>query len=182
MGQDKGSMNIMGKPMIIHVLSTLNDIIDEAIIVLNDSKRINQYKKFIKKNDFNYKITFVEDEIKNKGPISGIMTGLKYIKNDYALVLPCDSPYITKTHVNNLFNEISDEYDCIVPYNDENDKLKSSEPLHTIYSKNNIEKISNLINQNSLHLKGLFEKANCKYIKINNEKKEFKNLNYPTDI
>ena len=29
-----------------------------------------------------------QDEIKNKGPLSGIMTGLKHINSQYALVLP----------------------------------------------------------------------------------------------
>ncbi len=182
MGTDKGSMKIDGKPMIIHVLSTLNNIIDEAVIVLNDSKRIDDYRKFIDEKEFDYKITFVEDEIKNKGPLSGIMTGLKHIETDYALVLPCDSPYITKNHINNLFNEISDEYDCIVPYNDENDKVKTSEPLHSIYHKKNHVKIANLLNKDILHIKGLIENVNCKYIKINNKEKEFRNLNYPEDI
>ena len=185
MGQDKGSMSIQGKPMIIHILLTLNSTIDEAIIVLNDSKRIGKYKKLIEKNKFNYKITFVEDEIKNKGPISGILTGLKHISGDYALVLPCDSPFVTKNHINNIFKELSTEYDCIVPYNNDKNKLKTSEPLHSIYHKNNIEKIAKLINEDVLHIKGLLKEINCKYIKIDNKKllkKEFRNLNSPEDI
>ena len=35
MGHDKGSMIIQDKPMIKHILSTLNHQINEAIIVLN---------------------------------------------------------------------------------------------------------------------------------------------------
>ena len=38
MGKDKGSMKINDKPMIIHVLDSLNNQIDEAVIVLNDEK------------------------------------------------------------------------------------------------------------------------------------------------
>ena len=40
MGQDKGSMIIQDKPMIKHILSTLNHHINEVIIVLNDQDRI----------------------------------------------------------------------------------------------------------------------------------------------
>ena len=36
MGQDKGSMFIQGKPMIKHILSTLNHEMNEVIVVLND--------------------------------------------------------------------------------------------------------------------------------------------------
>lgn len=181
MGQDKGSMNIHGKPMIIHILSTLEDEIDEAIIVLNDKERIDKYKEFIKPENYNYKIRFVEDEIKNKGPLSGILTGLKNIKSDCGLVLPCDSPYITKNHINTLFKETSDEFDCVVPYNDEKDKIKTSEPLHSIYNKNNIDAIDDLIKKDKLSIKNLLKEKRCKFIKIDN-KKEFRNLNRPEDI
>lgn len=185
MGQDKGSMNIHGKPMIIHILTTLEDEIDEAVIVLNDKTRIKKYKKFINEKNFNYRIKFVEDEIKNKGPLSGILTGLKNISGDYALVLPCDSPYITKNHITTLFNEISDGYDCIVPYNDDENKLKTSEPLHSIYHRNTIETIAELIEKDILNVKSLLKEKNCKFIKIDNKKllkKEFRNLNRPEDI
>ena len=62
MGQDKGSMIIQDKPMINHILSTLNNEINEVIIVLNNKNRIDKYKNFIKKEDYNFKITFAEDE------------------------------------------------------------------------------------------------------------------------
>lgn len=181
MGQDKGSMNINKKPMIIHILSTLSDEIDEAVIVLNNQKRIEKYSEIVKKYDFTYPIKFVEDEIKNKGPISGIMTGLKNISSDYGLVLPCDSPYITKNHINRLFNEISKEYDCIIPYHNDEDKIKTSEPLHGVYSTDNINTIANLIKEDNLNVKGILKIRKTKFLKIEN-KKEFKNLNYPKDV
>lgn len=185
MGKDKGSLVINNKPMITHILSTLNNEIDEAIIVLNNRERINKYKKFIDKNTYSFKITFVEDEIKNKGPISGIKSGLKHISGEYSLILPCDSPYISKNLVNYLFSQIDQEYDCIVPYHDKENKLKTSEPLHSIYNKKVVDKIDNLIKKDILHIKGLIKDLNCKYVEIDNKKllkEEFKNLNRPEDI
>lgn len=185
MGQDKGSMNINDKPMIIHVLDSLKGIINEAIIVLNDEDRIIKYKKFINEEEYDFKIKFVEDEIKNKGPLSGIETGLKNISSNYGLILPCDSPFISKTHVINLFGEIDDEYDCIIPYHNEENKLKTSEPLHGIYNENLISEIEELLEKNTLHVKGLIEKCKCKYIKIDDKKllnEEFRNLNSQKDI
>ncbi len=65
-GQKERSMIIQDlKPMINHILSTLNNEINEVIIVLNNKDRIDKYKNFIKKEDYNFKITFAEDEIKN---------------------------------------------------------------------------------------------------------------------
>ena len=185
MGQDKGSMIIQKKPMIKHILSTLNHQIDEAIIVLNDEKRIAKYGEFIDPDDYSYRITFLQDRIKNRGPMPGIMTGLEHVKGNYALVMPCDSPFISKNYINTIFNEIEDDYQAIVPYHDENDKLKTSEPLHSIYNKNIVAEIEKLISSDILHIKGLIEKIDTKFVLIDNkkiEKKEFRNLNRPEDI
>ena len=185
MGQDKGSMIINNKPMIKHILESLNGEINEAIIVLNNQIRIEKYKKFIDTSQYNYKITFYEDEIKNKGPLSGMLTGLSHIKGENALILPCDSPYVTKNYINTIFKEVDNKYQAIVPYHDSKNKLKTSEPLHSIYNKNIIPEINRLIDENILHIKGLIKKIETKYIFIDNkkiEKKEFKNINSKKDI
>ena len=168
MGRDKGSMIIQDKPMIKHILSTLNHNIDEAVIVLNDEDRISRYREFINPQEYDYPIKFVEDKIKNKGPMPGIMTGLENIAGTYSLVLPCDSPYVTQKYLKAIFN-----------------KLKTSEPLHSIYNRNITPIIEELVNRDVLHIKGLIEKIDTKFVLIDNkkiEKKEFRNLNRPEDI
>ena len=185
MGRDKGSMIIQDKPMIKHILSTLNHQINEVIIVLNDKTRIDYYSSFINPGEYTYPITFVEDKIKNKGPLPGIMTGLSHITGNYSLILPCDSPYVSAEYINTIFNEIEDEYQAIVPYHDDENKLKTSEPLHSIYNRNIIPVIEELLSQDILHIKGLIEKIDAKFVLIDNkkiEKKEFRNLNRPEDI
>lgn len=185
MGQDKGSMIIQDKPMIKHILSTLNHHIDEAIIVLNDKSRVDRYSEFINSNDYSYQITFLEDKIKNKGPLPGIMTGLGKINSNYALVLPCDSPYVSEKYIETIFSQIDVNYQAIVPYHDETNRLKTSEPLHSIYKKEIIADIEKLVNNDILHIKGLIEKIDTKFVLIDNkkiEKKEFRNLNRPEDI
>ncbi|WP_405266987.1 molybdenum cofactor guanylyltransferase [Methanobrevibacter sp.] len=185
MGRDKGSMIIQDKPMIKHVLSTLNHQINEVIIVLNDEDRIDRYKEFIDPQEYTYTVTFLEDIIKDKGPMPGIMTGLSQIKSEYALILPCDSPYVSKDYINAIFSEIDENYQAVVPYHDENNKLKTSEPLHSIYNKSVIPEIEELVNKDVLHIKGLIEKIDTKFVLIDNKKieeKEFKNLNRPEDI
>ena len=185
MGRDKGSLIIKDKPMIKYILSTLNNEIDEVIIVLNDVERIDKYKKFIDSKDYNYTLKFAEDKIKNKGPISGILTGLENISTDYAIVFPCDNPFVTKNTIQTLFNEISENVQAVVPYHDEKNKLKTSEPLHSIYNKNIIPTIKDLILKDSLHIKGVIEKIETKFVLIDNKKilkKEFRNLNRPKDL
>ncbi len=185
MGRDKGSLIIKDKPMIKYILSTLNNEMDEVIIVLNDAERIDKYGEFIDPQDYNYEMRFVEDKIKNKGPISGILTGLENISTDYAIVFPCDNPFVTKNTIQTLFSEITEDIQAVVPYHDDKNKLKTSEPLHSIYNKNIIPIIKDLISKDSLHIKGVIEKIDTKFVLIDNKKilkKEFRNLNRPEDL
>ena len=185
MGRDKGSLIIKDKPMIKYILSTLNNEMDEVIIVLNDAERIDKYGEFIDPQDYNYEMRFVEDKIKNKGPISGILTCLENISTDYAIVFPCDNPFVTKNTIQTLFSEITEDIQAVVPYHDDKNKLKTSEPLHSIYNKNIIPIIKDLISKDSLHIKGVIEKIDTKFVLIDNKKilkKEFRNLNRPEDL
>ena len=221
MGQDKGSMIIQEKPMILHILERLNYKINDAAIVLNDAQRIADYQSLLNQycegeieDNFDYSLKFVEDEVKSKGPISGIMTGLKNIKTDYALVLPCDSPFISEEFIEAMFNLLednlksNDDVDAIIPFHikSNKDKLKgnddfnfddasemnidmkiaNSEPLHSIYKKENLNKIDELLKEDSLYVKSFIRSLNnpC-FIEVDNKvlfDKDFRNFNRKEDL
>ena len=190
MGQDKGSMIIQEKPMILHILERLNYKINDATIVLNDAERIADYQSLLNQycdgdieSNFDYSLDFVEDEVKGKGPISGIMTGLKNIKTDYALVLPCDSPFISEENIDAMFKLLDEnmesDIDAIIPFhiksnkdkfkdNDEFNfddasemtvdiKIGNSEPLHSIYKKENMNKINEFLKEDKIYLKSFIK-------------------------
>ena len=47
MGQDKGSMGLDGKPMIIHVIETISRVADEIILVFRDDDQVDDYKNVL---------------------------------------------------------------------------------------------------------------------------------------
>ena len=219
MGQDKGSMIIQEKPMILHILERLNYKINDATIVLNDAQRIADYQSLLNQycdgdieSNFDYSLDFVEDEVKGKGPISGIMTGLKNIKTDYALVLPCDSPFISEENIDAMFKlldeNLESDIDAIIPFhiksnkdkfkdNDEFNfddasemtvdlKIANSEPLHSIYKKENLNKIDELLKEDNLYVKSFIKglKNPC-FIEVDNRvlfEKDFRNFNRKEDL
>ena len=217
MGEDKGSMIIQGKPMILHILERLNGKINDAVIVLNNQERINSYNELLnayvpveKEENFTYSLEFIEDEVKDKGPVAGIMTGLKNIKTDYALVLPCDSPFISEDNIKTMFDllESSEYTDAVIPYHTKanKDKLKNkrefnfksssemsrdmkienSEPLHSIYKKDNLDIISKLLEDDNLYVKSFIKNLKCvNFVEVDNEvlfEDDFKNFNRKEDI
>lgn len=219
MGQDKGSMIIKEKPMILHILERLNYKINDATIVLNDAHRIADYQSLLNQycdgdigDNFDYSLNFVEDEIKGKGPISGIMTGLKNIKTDYALVLPCDSPFISEENIDAMFKlleeNLESDVDAIIPFHIKSNKDKfkdneefnfddasemsidmkiaNSEPLHSIYKKENLNKIDELLKEDNLYVKSFIKglKNPC-FIEVDNRvlfEKDFRNFNRKEDL
>ena len=217
MGEDKGSMIIQGKPMILHILERLNGKINDAVIVLNNQERINSYKELLDayvpveiKENFTYSLGFIEDEVKDKGPVAGIMTGLKNIKTDYALVLPCDSPFISEDNIKTMFDllESSENTDAVIPYHTKANKdrlknkrefnfksssemsrdmkIENSEPLHSIYKKDNLDIISKLLEDDNLYVKSFIKNLKCvNFVEVDNEvlfEDDFKNFNRKEDI
>ena len=219
MGQDKGSMIIQEKPMILHILERLNYKINDATIVLNDAQRIADYQSLLNQycdgdieSNFDYSLDFVEDEVKEKGPISGIMTGLKNIKTDYALVLPCDSPFISEENIDAMFKlleeNLESDIDAIIPFHIKSNKDKfkdneefnfddasemtvdmkiaNSEPLHSIYKKENLNNIDELLKEDNLYVKSFIKglKNPC-FIEVDNKvlfEKDFRNFNRKEDL
>ncbi|MEN6552138.1 MAG: molybdenum cofactor guanylyltransferase [Methanobacterium sp.] len=180
MGKDKGSLVLNGKPMLMHVLDTIKDIVDEIVLVLRDQEQIDRYKPILKDIDMSIKI--VTDETKDQGPLVGILTGLSYINSEYAQILPCDSPFISKSFVLKMF-EIAGakKFDAVVPIWDDG----HIEPLHSIYKKDVVDIGKNLVKNEQYNVKSLIDNLNVKYIdveELDESTMSFRNLNTIRDF
>ncbi|AXV38508.1 MAG: molybdenum cofactor guanylyltransferase [Methanobacteriaceae archaeon] len=190
MGRDKGSLFLDDKPMILHSINNLKDFFDEILIVLRDKKQIDVYKKIVKKKEYQQtSILFLNDKIPDQGPLAGIMTGLSKIKSDHALILPCDSPFVSESFIKNIFYYFEKEnsyqktnkYDGIIPQWDDG----KIEPLHSIYKKKAVPKIEKLLKNGVNDVKSLTQCLKMKYINVkylDESKDSFKNINRPEDI
>ena len=183
MGQDKGSMNLNGKPMIIHVIKTLLNVADEIVVVLRDKNQVDHYNKIfdqLKKD--RSKLHVFTDILENMGPLAGILTGLENISSDKAMVVPCDSPFISENFITKMFlysNESN--FDAFVP------KWPDGrlEPLHSIYKKDLKSNIKKLLKEDIKDVKSLIMELNVKYIEVNSlddNGKNFFNINRLDDI
>ena len=183
MGRDKGSMSLNGKPLIIHVIETIADA-DEIVLVLRDENQVETYKKFLKDlklpEDKNLKIC--TDILKDQGPLVGILTGFQHITSDRALVIPCDSPFISEVFVNRMF-ELSEDsnFDAYVPKWTDG-KL---EPLHSIYKKDVQFIIKKLLEDDVRSVKMLISQLNVKFIDVETldiSGRSFFNINQMNDL
>ena len=188
MGQDKGSMLIEGKPMILHVIETVSDIVDEIVVVLRDAERVETYKNMLEFMNLDFGVElkvdlkFCTDITMDEGPLVGILTGLSYIKSNRALVLPCDSPYVSKSFILKMFQLSEDEeYDAVVPrYLD-----GKMEPLHSIYRKRSEGIIQKILENGFRDVRSLLSRSKVKFVdaeSVDETGRSFQNMNRAEDI
>jgi molybdopterin-guanine dinucleotide biosynthesis protein A len=90
-GEDKGLIQLANKPLIKYVLGTINDIADEKIVVASSKFQAEKFANVIGLN-----VKIVVDTGDLRGPLVGALTGFKEARGKYALLLPCDTPFISR--------------------------------------------------------------------------------------
>jgi molybdopterin-guanine dinucleotide biosynthesis protein A len=187
MGEDKGLMDFKGEPLILNILKTINTSADEVLLIFRDDTQLKKYENIL--NDiasefFNFDLKFFVDEIKGKGPLAGIMVGLSNISNEYTLVLPCDSPFVSEFFIDSIFSKMdfsSESIDAVIPQWKNGDM----EPLHAIYKAKTKNIIYKLISQDKRDVKSFIGEINSLFIAseiLDPTGMSFKNFNRPEDI
>lgn len=165
MGEDKGLMSLFGRSMISYVLEKALEISSEIIIVTDNTN----YKKFGQK--------VIKDTYKEKGPLSGIYSGLKASDFDKNLILSCDIPYLKIGLLHFLIYQ-SEGFDITVPIHSER-----IHPLIGIYSKRCLDHFENAIKEGNLKITNTFKNLNVNIVNADEfDDIEFKNLNSKNDI
>lgn len=98
MGEDKGMMNLKGKPMITYVLDSLQQAELTPSIIANDLR----YKKF--------GFPVIADEVSEKGPLGGLYTALQHTSADQVLLVSCDMPLISFEAICMLMNAKTQDF------------------------------------------------------------------------
>ncbi|KUO53383.1 MAG: hypothetical protein APF76_09075 [Desulfitibacter sp. BRH_c19] len=168
---NKALLPIKDKTFIEEIAEQLKDSFDEIIVITNTPEQY-EFLPFEKYPDI----------VKNKGPLSGIHSGLTHARNKYSFVTACDMPFIDGTVARNLCDMTSD-YDGVVPKNGE-----FLQPLFAVYSKNCIPYIEKCLNDEQYKIIAFYPYAKILYPKWSNllseEKatKNFFNINTPEDL
>ena len=100
-GEDKCQVKLGDKLLIDYILSEIIDVFKEVLLISNNK---------IKYNNSN-KISLVEDIKKGLGPLGGILTAMKWIRQNnksykWISTFPSDTPFFKKKILNNFLEEI----------------------------------------------------------------------------
>ena len=168
MGVDKAFLTVAGIPMIEHVLRALGSVVNQIIIVTNSPERYRAYPARV-----------VTDRLDQRGPLTGIYSGISSSESEYNVVVACDMPFLNAGLLSYLM-ELAPGYDAVVP-----GVGKMAEPLHAVYSKRLLPVIEERIREDERRIQGIFGRANVRYVTDNEirrfdpERRSFINLNTP---
>jgi molybdopterin-guanine dinucleotide biosynthesis protein A len=108
-GQDKGLLQLASKPLIRHVLDKIGSLVDEKLIVVSSKNQVEQYLKF---TDPCLKV--LVDAVDVHSPLAGALTGFEEACGEYSLLLPCDTPFVSRD-VLSLLLELRINRNAVIP-------------------------------------------------------------------
>lgn len=110
-GQDKGLVELAGRPMIAHVLAALAPQVERVII--NANRNLERYAAF------GWPVVADEDT-GFLGPLAGLAAGLRTADTPLVLTAPCDCPLLAPDLVARLYSALEREHaDIAVPFDGE---------------------------------------------------------------
>ncbi|NJM08491.1 molybdenum cofactor guanylyltransferase [Candidatus Gracilibacteria bacterium] len=127
LGYDKRCLRFWGEEhstLLEHTVQIINTLCAETIVVLNDAEMWPELPARI-----------VPDYWPNSGPLGGIVSALRVMRHEYALVVAADMPFLNSTLLSALCGEPRN-YDVLVPQQyDAQSGMLWPEPLHALYAR-----------------------------------------------
>lgn len=148
-GQDKGLVHLANKPLIEYVLGAIGEVVDEKILIVSSKTQAESYTKVL-----DSKVKVFVDESNVQSPLVGALKGFKEVRNEYALLLPSDTPLISKD-ILLLLLELCPDRNAVIP------RWPNGyiEPLQAVYrTKPALEAAEKALNEGSLNMQAMVDK------------------------
>lgn len=180
LGFNKGLVLLLDKPLIKYVLDAVNTIVEEKIVVISSEALAETFAKVLGPN-----IKIVLDKIEAQSPLIGALTGFSEAHGEYSLLLPCDTPMVSK-EVLALLLELCIGKNAVIP-RWPNGHI---EPLHAVYrTKPALEAAEKALHDGRFDMRSMIEKLRgIRYVstlvleQFDPELKMFLNINTLMDL
>ncbi|MCX7839348.1 MAG: molybdenum cofactor guanylyltransferase [Anaerolineae bacterium] len=189
MGHDKAFLDLDGMPLVARVIERVRAVCDEVIIVANDT---DAYARF--------GLRVVSDVYPGKGSLGGIYSGLLAAREEHALVVACDLPFLNAALLRYLIS-LAPQADVVIPrahaprgsaryatrYEDLDVKESGLQATHALYSKRCLEPMRARLLANDLRIINFFDEVRVRVVepdevaRFDSEGWSFFNVNTPED-
>jgi molybdopterin-guanine dinucleotide biosynthesis protein A len=144
MGRAKAWLPWQGRPLVVHVVNALRQVVDEVVVVSSAELDLPRLDARV-----------VRDREPALGPLAGIREGLEHIDSDFAFVTGTDAPFITPAFAKALL-----AYECAAA--PEVDGFVH--PLPAVYPRDALPHAEALLAKQRMRLLFLLEAANYRKV------------------
>jgi molybdopterin-guanine dinucleotide biosynthesis protein A len=134
-GQDKAHAMLAGKPLVSHVVETLETLFEDVLIVTNEPVSFEPFD-----------VTVVTDIVRGAGSLGGLLTALVHARAERCFVVACDMPFLNPALIRRMLGRCQG-FDVVVP-----SVQSRMQPLHAIYSRRCIGPIQEMIAQREFRI------------------------------
>ena len=173
-GEDKCQVRLGDRLLIDYILSEIIDEFEEVLLISNNKIKYNHSNK----------ISLVDDFKKGLGPLGGILTAMKWIKENkrnykWISTFPSDTPFFKKQILDNFLNEI-ESYEGKLFFINSNDTRHN---IFGLWSIDLLERLEKDLNNGERKVEMWANKVGVKSINMNFENKDpFFNINTKEDL
>lgn len=126
MGSDKALLTLAGRTLLERAIASLAGVVDDLTIV-GDREAYHRFG-----------VPVIADAFPGAGALGGIATALQHARHEFALVVACDMPFLSRGLLEAMAGQPRD-YDALVPVTIEAQSSKAGrriyETLHAIYGR-----------------------------------------------
>lgn len=179
-GQNKGLMLLADKPFIRHVLDAVYGIVDEKIIVVSSKVQAENFVKVIASD-----VRIAIDESDIQAPLIGALTGFGKAYGKYSLLLPCDTPLVSRDILLHLL-ELCINKNAVIP------RWPNGyiEPLQAVYQTGlALEAAEKALSEGKMDLRSMIDELQgVRYVstlvlqQLDPQLRTFFNVNTPSDL
>jgi len=179
-GQDKGLLQLAGKPLVTHVLNAVGNIVDEKIVVVSRKEHVEKYLKAT-----GACASILVDRDNTHSPLAGALTGFEKARGEYSLLLPCDTPFASRDILSLLLELCPGRNACVPRWPN-----GYVEPLQAVYrTKSALQTSSVALCAGELKVQAMLDRLQCvRYVstlvlqQLDPELRTFFNINTPLDL
>ena len=177
LGRDKALEPLAGETLLRRVVRRASEAVgsDDLVIVVADEGQAERAPEYLSHR-------VVVDALPGMGTLGGIYTGLEAARNEWALVVACDMPFLSPPLIAYMAG-LRDAVDAVVPVIG-----GRPEPTHALYSRRCIPAILERLQTKQLKASGFLDSVRVRYVsedearRFDPELLSFFNVNRPEDL
>jgi molybdopterin-guanine dinucleotide biosynthesis protein A len=166
-GQDKGLLELKGKPLWQHVAHALRPQVDKLIVSANRNLEVYRASG----------LPVIQDCIADyPGPLAGMLSVMQQSDSDWFLFSPCDTPFIPDNLAERLSSE-SEGYPALWVHDGERDH-----PTIALIHRKIVPELQHYIDQGERRVMAFLKSLGGRSVDFSDTQQAFSNVNTPEDL